>query len=149
MWYERVSTCRWYEKKLVRKTWLPRKLEDTFGEFPAALCRRSLAFEVTKNTTYHLTEEKKMHQLSHDYFTVVALFGHVSCTVWSIGHLVYPHSKKMFDKFGMWLGINTMQGREAKHIQFASYAWNRAKDEGLMLWRRANARNGGQFTFST
>lgn len=28
-----------------------KKLEDTFGEFPAALCRRSLAFEVTKNTS--------------------------------------------------------------------------------------------------
>ena len=75
---------------------------------------------------YHLTEENlaKLQQLSHDYFTAVALFGHVSCTVWSIGHLVYPHSKKMFHKFGVGLGINTMQGREAKHVQIASYARN-------------------------
>jgi len=28
-----------------------RKLEDTFGEFPAVLCRRSLAFVVAKNTS--------------------------------------------------------------------------------------------------
>ena len=62
---------------------------------------------------YHLTEENlaKLDQLPHDYFTAVALFGHVSCTVWSIGHLVYPHSKKMFDKFRVGLGIKTKQGR--------------------------------------
>ena len=48
---------------------------------------------------YHLTEDSlaKLPQLCHDYFTAVALFGSVSGTVWSIGHLVYPHSKKMFD----------------------------------------------------
>lgn len=75
---------------------------------------------------YYLNEENlaKLHQLSHDYFTAVALFGHVSSTVWSIGHLVYPHSKKMFDKFGVGLGINTMQGQEAKHVQIASYVRN-------------------------
>lgn len=27
------------------------KLKETFGEFPAALCRRSLTFEITKNTS--------------------------------------------------------------------------------------------------
>ena len=30
----------------------------------------------------------------------------------------------MFDKYGSGLGINSMQGREAKHIQIASYAKN-------------------------
>ena len=76
---------------------------------------------------YHLTEEDlaKLPQLCHDYFTAVALFGSsVSGTVWSIGHLVYAHSKQMFDKYGAGLGINTMQGREAKHVQIASFARN-------------------------
>ena len=42
----------------------------------------------------------------------------VSGSVWSIGHfLVYAHSKLTFDKYGTALGINTMQGREAKHVQ--------------------------------
>ena len=48
---------------------------------------------------YHLTEEDlaKLSQLCHDYFTAAALFGSsVSGTVWSIGHLVYAHSKLMF-----------------------------------------------------
>ena len=30
----------------------------------------------------------------------------------------------MFDKYGTGLGINTMQGREAKHVQIVSYARN-------------------------
>ena len=69
---------------------------------------------------YHLTEEDlaKRPQLCHDYLNAAALFGSsVPCTVWSIGHLVYAHSKQMFDKYGTGLGINTMQGREAKHVQ--------------------------------
>lgn len=59
---------------------------------------------------YHLTEESlaKLAQLCSDYFTAVVLFGAVSGTVWSVGHLVYAHSKKMFDKYGVGLGINTM-----------------------------------------
>ena len=55
---------------------------------------------------------------------LLCLVPSVSDTVWSIGHLVYPHSKKMFDKFCVRLGINTMKGREAKHVQIASYARN-------------------------
>lgn len=76
---------------------------------------------------YHLTEQDlaKLSQLCQDYFTAAALFGSsVSGTVWSIGHLVYAHSKLMFDKYGTGLGINTMQGREAKHVQIASFARN-------------------------
>jgi len=59
---------------------------------------------------YHLTEESlaKLAQFRSDYFTAVVLFGTVSCTVWSVGHLVNAHSKKMFDKYGVGLGINTM-----------------------------------------
>ena len=76
---------------------------------------------------YHLTEQDlaKLPELCHDYFTAVALFGSsVSGTVWCFGHLVHAHSKQMFDKYGTGLGINTMQGREAKHVQIASFARN-------------------------
>ena len=76
---------------------------------------------------YHLTEQDlaKLSQLCHDYFTAVVMFGSsVSGTVWSIGHLVYAHAQLMFDKYGTGLGINTMQGREAKHVQIASFARN-------------------------
>ena len=74
---------------------------------------------------YHLPEAmlKELPSLARDYFTAVALFSNsVSVTTWSIGHLVPAHTRQVFDKYGTGLGINTMQGREAKHVQIASYA---------------------------
>ena len=64
----------------------------------------------------HLTEESlaKLPQLCSDYFT----------ELFCVEHLVYAHSKKMFDKYGVGLGINTMQGREARQVQIAGYARN-------------------------
>ena len=51
-----------------------------------------------------------LQQMSHDYFTAVVLFcDEVSCTVWSIGHLVPVHTQWMFDKYGTGLGINTLK----------------------------------------
>ena len=76
---------------------------------------------------YHITPTvvQELQQMSHDYFTAVVLFiDKVSCTVWSIDHLVPVHTQWMFDKYRTGLGINTMQGREAKHVQIASYAKN-------------------------
>ena len=76
---------------------------------------------------YHITPPvvQELQEISHDYFTAVVLFtDKVSCTNWSIGHLAPVHTQWMFDKYGTGLGINTMQGREAKHVQIASYAKN-------------------------
>ena len=74
---------------------------------------------------YHITPPvvQELQEISHDYFTAVVLFtDKVSCTNWSIGHLAPVHTQWMFDKYGTGLGLNTMQGREAKHVQIASYA---------------------------
>ncbi|XP_068686242.1 uncharacterized protein [Montipora foliosa] len=76
---------------------------------------------------YHLTQPAidKLKGLAQDYFTAVRLFkGTVPATVWSIGHLVPIHTQWVFEKFKTGLGVNTMQGREAKHVQIASYARN-------------------------
>lgn len=76
---------------------------------------------------YHLSQEnlRKLPSLSNEYFTAAVLFsGNISPTVWSIGHLVPIHTKWLFDKYSTGLGINSMQGREAKHVQIASYAKN-------------------------
>lgn len=59
---------------------------------------------------YYLIEESfvKLVQLCSDYFIVVVLFGVVLGIVWSVGYLVYVYLKKMFDKYGVGLGINIM-----------------------------------------
>ena len=76
---------------------------------------------------YHITLPaiEQLKGIARDYFTAVALFtGTVSGTLWSIGHLVPVHTQLMFEKCKTGLGVNTTQGREAKHVQFASYARN-------------------------
>lgn len=74
---------------------------------------------------YHITQPAidQLKGLAQDYFTAVRLFkGTVSGTVWSTGHLVPVHTQWVFEKFKSGLGVNTMHGREAKHVQIASYA---------------------------
>ena len=69
---------------------------------------------------YHITPPavQELQEISHDYFKAVVLFsGKVSGTVWSIGHIAPVHTQWMFEKYGTGLGVNTVQGREAKHVQ--------------------------------
>ena len=58
-----------------------------------------------------------------EYFTCSSLFlGNVTLSMWTVGFCVPYHSSTLFKKFGVGLGINTMQGREAKHQRLANYA---------------------------
>jgi len=57
------------------------------------------------------------------YFnTCSLLLKTVSPSTWTIGYAVPFHTKYLFNQFGLGLGINTMQGREAKHVILASFA---------------------------
>ena len=51
----------------------------------------------------------------------------VTPTVWTIGYAIPRHIKILFEKFGMGLGVNSMQGREAKHVRLAQYAKHSTK----------------------
>ena len=57
------------------------------------------------------------------YFNSVSLFlGTVTPTVWTVGYAILYHAKLLFEKYSLGLGVNTMQGREAKHTMIASFA---------------------------
>ena len=56
------------------------------------------------------------------YFNLSSLFHSVNVSVWTMGHCVPFHSSQLMEDLGVGLGINSMQGREAKHQQLASYA---------------------------
>ena len=59
------------------------------------------------------------------FFNTMALFfGHVTPTTWTIGHAVPVHTQQLFDEFGFGLGLNSMQGREAKHQAVLHYCVN-------------------------
>ncbi|XP_064652953.1 uncharacterized protein LOC135503337 [Lineus longissimus] len=56
------------------------------------------------------------------YHRIHAMFlAHVSLTTWHAGYIVPYHAGLVYLKFGTGLGINTLQGREAKHKQIANY----------------------------
>jgi hypothetical protein len=58
----------------------------------------------------------KLNRCCVNYFNAAALFlSRITVSVWTVGYIVPVHANKMFEKFKTGLGINTMQGREAKH----------------------------------
>ena len=60
-----------------------------------------------------------------EYFNVNALFlQKVNPTVWTIGYMVLFHTKQMVQTLSFGLGLNTMQGREAKHLKLKKYMEN-------------------------
>lgn len=75
---------------------------------------------------YNFSQEKlfKLQSSSSDYFIALVLFqpGTPSPSEWSIGKVISVHAQWMLEKYGTGVGINSMQGREAKHMQIASYA---------------------------
>jgi hypothetical protein len=59
-----------------------------------------------------------------NYFNASALFVRVTISVWTLGHVVPVHTNKLFDKYNTGLGLNTMQGLEAKHQRLGAYSKN-------------------------
>jgi hypothetical protein len=41
-----------------------------------------------------------------------------------VGNIVPAHAREMQEKYGMGLALNSMEGREAKHISIARYSQN-------------------------
>lgn len=57
------------------------------------------------------------------FFNVVSLMlANVTPTVWTVGYAIPRHFEMIHEKYGVGLGINSMQGREAKHVCLQQYA---------------------------
>ena len=67
---------------------------------------------------------KELESICKDYYRGYWLFLSVNPTVWTLGHVVPEHTKDMKRVYGMGLGLNSMEGREAKHIAIAKYGAN-------------------------
>lgn len=66
----------------------------------------------------------QLRSLCVEYFRTNVVFFKVNPTVWTIGHIVAAHTESMKSTYGLGLGLNSMEGREAKHIFIAKYATN-------------------------
>ena len=67
-------------------------------------------------------EVSELKTLCTNYFRANAVFFYVNPTVWTIGHLVPAHTQHMKEKYGFGLGLNSMEGREAKHVFISKYS---------------------------
>ena len=61
------------------------------------------------------------------------LLSGVNPTVWTIGYAI-PYHTAQFEKIGFGLGLNSMQGREAKHVKLAKYVENTCNVKKSMRW---------------
>lgn len=64
----------------------------------------------------------KLEQDCKQYFNLASLFHSANLSVWAMGYCVPFHTKQLLEDIGVGLGINSMQGRESKHQQLASFA---------------------------
>ena len=58
------------------------------------------------------------------FFALNCLFFTPHPTVWHLGYIIPAHAREMKKKYNMGLGLNSMEGREAKHISIARYSRN-------------------------
>lgn len=64
-----------------------------------------------------------MQKSCQEYFICSSLFStSVTLSMWTVGFCAPYYSRSLFSAFRVGLGINTMQGREAKHQTLATYA---------------------------
>jgi len=67
----------------------------------------------------------ELTQLCKDFIKLnISFCPHFTPTVWTLGHVVPVHTKDMKGKYGMGLGLNSMEGRESKHVSISKYSVN-------------------------
>ena len=67
----------------------------------------------------------RVKTLWQNYFKANVLFlNGVNPTVWKRRYAVPRHTKQLFEELGHGLGLNSVQGYEAKHVKLAIYIKN-------------------------
>lgn len=67
----------------------------------------------------------QVRDLAHQCKTIYrlnAFFFSFHPTIWHIGHIVPAHTQDMKNKYDMGLALNSMEGRESKHVSIARYS---------------------------
>ena len=89
------------------------------------LCLRNA---VSLFSRVNISDEEVSELETHcrNFYRGYCLYLHVNPTVWSLGNVVPVHTKEMKMIYGLGLGLNSMEGRESKHIAIAKYCTNTA-----------------------
>ena len=89
-----------------------------------AYCGLQLRDAVSLFSRVEITESMvaKLKIACQNFFNANSLLPRVSPTVWTIGYAIPYHVQILYEKYGLGLGLNSMQGREAKHVKPGQYA---------------------------
>ena len=99
----------------------PESLRLMSVAFAALQLRDAVSKFSRVETNAAICQELKVHcQLFFN--TCSLLMKSVNPTVWTVRYAIPFHNAALFREFGFGLGINTMQGREAKHVTLSSFA---------------------------
>ena len=81
---------------------------------------------VSAFTRIHITNEQidELEEKCRDYFILNCTFLTPHPTAWTLGIIVPAHTRDMKLKYDLGLGLNSMEGREAKHISICRYSKN-------------------------
>ena len=58
----------------------------------------------------------------------------ITPTIWTVGVAIPYHTSKLYQKLGYGLGLNSMQGREAKHVKLVKYVENTCNARKSLRW---------------
>ena len=83
--------------------------------------RNSLSL-ASRVSNINLSDLPKLEQDCKQCFNLTSLFHSANLSVLAMGYCVPFHTKQLLEDLGVGLGINSMQGRESKHQQLASFA---------------------------
>ena len=102
-------------------------IEKPQNFFALSMARMGLHLRNALSLAVRVSDIKKedLSSLGEDcrlYFNLASLFHTTNVSVWTMGHCVPFHSRQLMEDLGVSLGINSMQGREAKYQQLASFA---------------------------
>lgn len=71
----------------------------------------------------NVSEIDQLRKCCLQFFNAVSLLlSDMTPTVWTVGYAIPRHFRLIYEKYGVGLGINSTQGKEAKHVSLQQYA---------------------------
>ena len=96
-----------------------------FQVFYQSLMLRKLVSYSVRIVNITTNEIDEMERIGKSLFKACCLFdARVSPSMWVFSNVAAAHCKDLYNKVGMGLGLNTMEGREQKHQLIDKYAQN-------------------------
>ena len=97
---------------------------------------------VSAFTRIHITNEQidELEKKCRDYFILNCKFFTPHPTAWTLSFIVPAHTRDMKLMYGLGLGLNSMEGSEAKHISICRYSKNtnyKKRWEQIFLYEHA------------